>query len=436
MALGGGTFVTQNKTMPGAYINVVSAARASATLSDRGVVALPIALDWGVQDKVLTLTQEEFQKDSLKLLGYDYTADEIMPLREVFLGAVKVHVYNLNTGGAKATSALATAKYAGVRGNALKYAITANIDDESKKDVVLYMGSIKVDSQTVTNASELVDNDYVVWVKDATLDATAGTSLSGGTNGTSEIVAANYQTALEKLESYNYNVLIAPTTDSGIISLFVAFTKRLRDQVGVKFQTVVYRTEADYEGIVSVENSVGGDDTDCSAVYWVGGQLAGCAINKSMTNAKYNGELAIDCPHTQSELEAGILSGKFMFHMVEDEVRTLRDINTFVSFTPEKSKDFSNNQVIRVIDQRANDAARLFNTKYLGKVQNDKSGRVSFWADLVAQARAMETVRAIEDYNSDNLKVEQGDSKESVAVSEILKPTVAMEQLYMTTVIE
>lgn len=44
MALGGGTFVTQNKTLPGAYINFVSAAAASATLSDRGIATMPLEL--------------------------------------------------------------------------------------------------------------------------------------------------------------------------------------------------------------------------------------------------------------------------------------------------------------------------------------------------------------------------------------------------------
>mgnify|MGYP000797721384 CR=1 FL=1 len=33
MALGGGTFLTQNKILPGAYINFISVANASATLS-------------------------------------------------------------------------------------------------------------------------------------------------------------------------------------------------------------------------------------------------------------------------------------------------------------------------------------------------------------------------------------------------------------------
>lgn len=37
MALGGGTFLTQNKTLPGTYINFDSVASASAAISDRGV---------------------------------------------------------------------------------------------------------------------------------------------------------------------------------------------------------------------------------------------------------------------------------------------------------------------------------------------------------------------------------------------------------------
>lgn len=434
MALGGGTYITQNKVLPGSYINFVSAARASATLSDRGVVALPIALDWGKEGEVFTITQEDFQKNSLKILGYDYTAKEIMPFREVFLNAVKVHVYNLNAGGVKATSDLATAKYAGTRGNALKYVVSANVDNEGKKDVVLYMGSTKVDSQTVASAAELVDNEYVVYNKEAELAETAGTSLAGGTNGEA-LTGASYQAALDKLEAYNFNVLVCPSKEAEIISLFVAFTKRLRDQVGVKFQAVVYQTAADYEGIISLENAVEGDD-EVALVYWLAGAQAGCAVNRSCTNKKYDGELTVVCNHTQSELEAGILAGKLMFHRVEDEVRLLTDVNTFVSITDEKGEDFSSNQVIRVIDQCANDTATIFNTKYLGKVQNDKSGRVSLWSDIVSHRRQLQTIRAIEDYDPDSLIVEQGDSKKAVAVTEALKPTVAMEKLYMTIVIE
>ena len=434
MARGGGLWLTQNKVLAGSYINFVSAARASATLSDRGVVALPIALNWGKEGEVFTVTQEDFQKNSMKVLGYDYTAAELMPFREIFLNANKVHVYNLNSGGVKATSALATAKYAGIRGNDLKYVVSANLDDEDKKDVVLYMGTVKVDSQTVAKASDLVDNNYVVYNKEVELTETAGTPLTGGTNG-GELSGAIYQTALDKLESYNFNALVCPSKESSVISLFVAYTKRLRDEVGVKFQTVVYQTLADYEGIVSLENAVEGDN-EIALVYYTAGIIGGCAVNKSNTNKLYDGELVVLCPHTQSELTAGQLAGKFIYHKVEDEIRVLSDINTFVSVTSEKNGDFSRNQIVRIMDQSANDLASIFNTRYLGKTQNHSIGRALFWNDIVTHRKQLEAIGAIENYDTKELIVEQGNEKDSVVVTEAIKPVVAMEKLYMTIVIE
>ena len=47
MALGGGTFMTQNKVLPGAYINFVSRPRAMGSLGERGVVCVGMELDWG-----------------------------------------------------------------------------------------------------------------------------------------------------------------------------------------------------------------------------------------------------------------------------------------------------------------------------------------------------------------------------------------------------
>lgn len=433
MALGGGTFVTPNKTMPGTYKKVVSAARASAIVSERGVVALPIALSWGKQDEVFTITSEDFQTNSMKILGYDYSADELKPFREIFKNAVKVHVYNLNSGGAKATSALATAKYAGIRGNSLKYVVSINLDDETKYDVALYMGSAIVDSQTVASASELVDNEYVVYNKEATLTETAGTLLADGTDGV-ELTGSNYQTALDRFESYTFHVLVCPTTEDTIKDLFVAYTKRMREEVGCTFKAVIYRELADYEGVISVENKVKGAD-EHSAVFFVAGAEAGCAVNKSNTNKTYDGEYDIDVDYTQTELKEAIKAGKFMFHKVEDEVRILTDINTFVSFTDEKGEDFSSNQVMRVVDQCYADDAAKFNSKYLGKVQNDKTGRVAYWGDVVAHRKQLLGIRALNSYEADSLIVEIGNDKKSVTQSEVLDIACAMEKLYITTII-
>ena len=62
MALGGGSFTTQNKELPGAYINFVSAASASAALSDRGIATMPLELDWGKEGEVFEVTVEIFRR--------------------------------------------------------------------------------------------------------------------------------------------------------------------------------------------------------------------------------------------------------------------------------------------------------------------------------------------------------------------------------------
>ena len=63
MALGGGNFISQNKVLPGTYINFVSAAHASAALSDRGYAAMPLVTGWGIEDEVFTVTSGDFQKN-------------------------------------------------------------------------------------------------------------------------------------------------------------------------------------------------------------------------------------------------------------------------------------------------------------------------------------------------------------------------------------
>ena len=113
----------------------------------------------------------------------------------------------------------------------------------------------------------------------------------------------------------------------------------------------------------------------------------------------------------------------------------LDDINTFVSVTVDKNEDFQSNQVIRVLDQIGNDIAVLFNTKYLGKVQNNNAGRIAFWNDLVTYNNELQRLQAITDFEPEQLIVEQGESKKSVVVTNPVTPVMAMSKLYMTVIV-
>ncbi|CZR82938.1 Phage tail sheath protein [Clostridioides difficile] len=432
MALGGGTFVTQNKVLPGAYINFISAKRATSSLSDRGIVAMPLELDWGIDEEVFQVTSDDFEKYSTKYFGYDYTHEKLKGLRDLFKNIRLGYFYKLNK-GVKASCSIATAKYSGTRGNDLKVIVTTNIDDNTKFDVVTLLDNKKVGTQIAKVITDLQDNDYITWKKDATLEASAGLVFTGGANGEA-VTGAEYQAFLDKIESYSFNALGCLATTTEIKSLFVEFTKRMRDKVGAKFQTVLYKkSDADYEGVVSVENKIKDKDlVESSLVYWATGAIAGCDINKSNTNKRYDGEFDVDVNYTQIQLEEALKTGKFIFHKVGDEVHVLEDINTFVSFTDDKNDDFSSNQSIRVLDQIANDIATLFNTKYLGEVPNDKSGRISFWNDVVKHHEQLQNIRAIEDFKADDVSVEPGSDKKTVVVSDAVKVISAMSKLYMT----
>ena len=342
--LGGGIFVTQNKTLPGTYINFVNASSASSAVGDRGVVAIALPLNKSA-GAVISVTRDEFLYKCSELLGKEYKSADVAALREIFRHSNKVYIYDL------------------------------------------------------------------------------------GTDGTAEA-------AVNALEAYDFNVLCAYTDDADEITEYITAVKGWRDDMGKKCQVVVYnQTKPDHEGVLNVVSTV--EDADAYAlVAWVAGAEAGCKINESCTNMLYDGEYKIVTDKTQTELEACIKAGQIAFHLVYGEIRMLEDVNSLTTVTADKGEDFKSNQTIRVIDQIANDIARLFNTKYLGKIPNNASGRVSLWADIVAHHRNLEKVQAIEAFDSALLTVAQGENKKSVVINDVVTVTNAMAQLYMTVVVQ
>lgn len=344
--LGGGIFVTQNETLPGSYINFVNASKATANLGERGVVAIPLKLNKSA-GKVIEITKAEFVENAKELIGVEYASTDAAPLREIFLNANKVYVYDLGESG--------------------------------------------------------------------TADAAIGA-----------------------LEPYEFNVLCAYTDTAEDITKYIDAVKSWRDDIGKKCQVVVYNTSnANHEGVINLVSTVSDADAPAHALTaWLAGAEAGANINESCTNKLYDGEYTIVVNKRQTELEECIEAGEIAFHLVYGEVRLLEDINSIVETTADKGEDFKSNQTIRVIDQIANDIAKMFNTKYLGKIPNNASGRVSLWADIVKHHKELERLQAIENFDPAALTVVQGESKKSVVVNDVITVVNAMAQLYMTVVVQ
>lgn len=434
----------QDKILPGTYINFVSAAKAAASLSERGIAAMPLTLSWGPDGEIFTVTSEDFQKNSERIFGYAYHAPELALLRDLFRNIRAGHFYKVNSTGAKAENTYCTAKYSGIRGNSILITISAN--EASQEGAELYdvctyfAGECRDEQKAVKETADLKENAYVQWKSSAVLALTAGEACTGGLDGA--VVNGNYQTFLDKLESYSFNTLGAAVTDDTLKGLFANWTKRMRDEVGAKFQCVLYRyPDADHEGVISVENRLADEqaeaaDHSAAIVYWLTGAQAGCAVNRSLTNAAYDGALPVFADYTQAQLAQGLKTGKLMLHRVGDTVRVLEDINTLVSVTESKGADFQSSQTIRVLDQIGNDIALLFNDRYLGKIPNDESGRISLWNDIVKHHQELQAINAIEGFDPEQLTVGKGDGKKTVVIADHVTPVNAMAQLYMTVVVE
>lgn len=344
--LGGGVFVTQNKTLPGSYMNFVNASAATSAVGDRGVVAIALPLNKSA-GKVITITRAQFVTNCSDVLGKEYNSVDVAPLREIFRRANKVHIYDLGTDGKVAD-------------------------------------------------------------------------------------------AVKAFEPYEFNILCAYTDVAEDIASYIAAVKSWRDEMGKKCQVVVYnQNKPDNEGVINVVTTVSNDGApEYALVAWVAGAEAGCKINESCTNLLYDGEYTVVTDKTQAELEECIKNGQIALHLVYDNVRMLEDINSLITVTADKGEDFKSNQTIRVIDQIANDIAKLFNTKYLGRIPNNASGRISLWADIVAHHRTLEAINAIEAFDSTKLTVEQGGTKKSVVINDAITVMNAMTQLYMTVVVQ
>lgn len=432
MSFGGGSFVTQNKVLPGIYVNVAAENKVTSELSDRGVAAMGVELDWGPDNELIYLTESEFRKNCRRLFGCEYTADKMKGLRDLFKHAAACYLYRLNS-GTKASNSLCEAKYSGTLGNNLLVVVSMS---DAGYWVQTYLNQQEVDAQLVADASELKDNDYVCWKKSAALTMTSGLALTGGSSK-AVVALEDYYNMLLALESVRFNILGCVSTDSTIQQFFVLFTQGQRTESGAKFQTVLYDCDADYEGVISVTNPVHDEMfPESSLVYWVTGAEAGCAVNGTLTNALYDGEFEFEPVMGDMALREALAEGKLVLHKLGDQMRVLEDVNTLVNCAEGQTEDMKYNQTMRVLDQIVLDLSALFYDKYLGVVLNDNAGRMSLWNDIVSYYRKLEALRAIEGFDAADITVSQGESKKAVVINSYLTVINSMSQLYLTVTFE
>lgn len=445
--MAGGNWISQNKILPGVYINTKSRGNLPVSVGTKGVVAICKELSWGATGKVQEYIPGD---DPTPIIGSDLLSTDALFLREMIKGSdntpapIKVLIYRPEgTSGVKATATIgaltATAKYIGTRGNDITIVVTADPDNAGFYTVVTSIDGSIVDSQYIDDLGDLISNDWVDFTgTGTTITTTAGTALTTGANPT--VAAADHAAFMTAIEPYTFDIVAYDGSNATIAAAYTAFATRVSNSIGKKCQAVMGGASAqNSEWAINVLNGVKLSDgtalTANQAVYWVAGAEAGAPYNKSLTYAQYPGAVEANPKKTLAETEAAVLAGNIVFIDDFDRVKICTDINTLTTFTTDKGSEYSKNRVMRVLNQLCNDIYMQFSLNYIGKVDNNDEGRKLMKGWVVGYLNEMQANNGIQNFDADDVEVLQGSTLDAVIVNIAIMPVDSVEKIYITVTV-
>lgn len=412
--------------LTGAVINVYSEKTLAIEPGSRGVCAMAMELDWFDEGKML-----EFSADGDCEKVFAHGMDELVLLREMMKRAAKAYIWPLRGNGVAASAQLCdgvtvTAAKMGSRGNDLSVSCA---EYGGIWQVKTFLEGEVVDSQNVSDISQLEDNDWVKFSGEGVLLA-ATVKLSGGENG--EVSEGTWDKFLKALEFLKFNVIAYTGSDMAVKAKIAQFVKRQREEEDRFIQACMGGYSADHEGVISFANGVvlaDGtklDENEVSA--WLAGAAASAEVFESLTYDSYDGAVAVNGEMTRSEQLENKELGLGCFIMNNGKVKVESDINTLVTFTVKKQQDFSKNRVIRVLDGICADIKAVFDSSFAGAESNNNNGRNRFKASICDYMTALMEKEAIEEFSADDVAVSAGAQKDEVVVSLRVKPVDSMEK--------
>lgn len=416
--------------LTGAIINVYSEKTLAIEAGARGTAAIALPLDWYEDGTFITYNADD---TALSTLGHEL--DDLLEIREIMKRASRALIYPLYSGGAKASASLgtsltATAVKKGSRGNSISVAVAKSGDLWQVKTFIA--GSV-ADSQLVASAAAFKANGFITIDGEGAL-AAATVTLSGGNNGA--VTDTAYDTFLEALKTEEFQTIAYTGDDSAVKQKLADYIQRQRDDEDKFIQACVGNLAADCEGIISFANGVvltDGTVIDANmASAWLAGATAAAAVNESLTYDSYDGADGVTEKLTKSQQLSLKNQGLGCFILNNGKAKVESDINTLITYTVQKQKDFAKNRVLRVIDGVCTDIKAVFDSSFAGAEHNNAGGRNRFKASICDYMTALQNQNAIEEFESDDVTVAAGTDKDTVVVNLRIKPVDSMEKANIT----
>lgn len=255
--------------------------------------------------------------------------------------------------------------------------------------------------------------------------------------GNTEEITTVLTAALEKLRTVNFNVIAYPNgseLDKGTIKTWI---KAMRDEEGIKIQGVFANLVADYEAIINVVQGVtlsdGSSLTAEQVTAYVAGITAGASMSKSNTGLKYEGAIDVVPRMTKTEMENAITTGKYIFKVDSAQnVTSVYDINSLTTVGEDKNNSFKKNRTIRTLDGINNDTVNIFESNYIGNIDNTSDGRSLLRAAYIEYFNLLQNLNAIQNFTAEDVEVLEGKDKESVVINCNIQTVDSIEKMYIT----
>lgn len=396
--MAGGIFkLSQPKTRPGTYVNVINGKQPNAVGAPSGIAMIPlIGYDYGPREELIHLTAESPDAEKAKFGRSIYDDNSQMRMIQLlFANAYEVYAYICDGGATKATKeitlgaskATATAKYKGSLGNKIQLVSVANPVEGFDVSVVLNGAEVELfeGAKTVGDISSSAYVDFATADAEKALVAFASASLTGGTEGagTMNSSVAKFLDAAEKVK---FNCIAFPTTEASLQTALLTKIKYIRNSIGWKCKAVTANHKADHEGIYNLTNSIAYDGKELpiiEACAWLAGAVASADYVTSLTYTEVAGATAVVGEKNNEASELAIKNGEIFFGVNDaGNVIVEYDVNSKTTFTQSDPPDMKKGRPSRVYDSIANDLLLTFPPN---RFDNNTDG----WSVIEGLGRAM-----------------------------------------------
>ncbi len=198
---------------------------------------------------------------------------------------------------------------------------------------------------------------------------------------------------LNKLAPLKFNYLTMPSATAEETLILSTWIKEQREKNKKTFKAVLPKSKSDHEGIINFtpDNilSVISEDAFNTAEYCtrIAGVLAGLSLARSSTYY-----VLTDIVSTDEVLDADDRIGKGELTIIFDgeNYKIARGVNSFISHTTEKGKDFSKIKIVEGMDLYQDDIRDTFEKYYIGKYRNDYDNKQAFVGAINAYNKSLE----------------------------------------------